>query len=119
MKNSDVVEERFSQVIQLEEYRFMAGFHQHVKKAREKAWHDRNIKKKQFHINDLVLLYDIKFMKFPGKFKTHWMGPYQVTAITDGGAVQLKKLNGTLLPVKVNGGRLKQYRANQPPPPEI
>ena len=51
-------------------------------------------------------------MKFPGKFRTHWMGPYQVIAITDGGAVQLNKLDGTLLLGKVNGSRLKEYMTN-------
>ena len=48
MTKSDAVEERLSQIIQLAKYRFMAGFHQQVQKARKKAWHDRNIKKKQF-----------------------------------------------------------------------
>jgi len=97
----------------------MAGFHQQVQKAREKAWHDIHIKKKLFQIDDLVLLYDTRFMKFPGKFRTHWMRLYQITSITDGGAVQLKKLDGTLLPGKVNGSRLKQYRVDQPLAPDI
>ena len=48
MTHSNAVEERLSQLIQLEEDRFVAGFHQQVQKAREKAWHDRHIKKKQF-----------------------------------------------------------------------
>ena len=76
-----------SKILELEEDRFIAGFQQQVQKAREKAWHDRHIKKKQFQIGDLVILYDSKFMKFPGKFKTHWKGPYIVKNITDGGAV--------------------------------
>ena len=41
-----------------------------------------------------MLLYDSKFMKFPGNFKTHWKGPYIVQRVTDGGAVQVAKLNG-------------------------
>jgi len=81
--------------------------------------HDRHIKKKQLQINDLVLLYDSRFMKFPDNIITHWMGPYQVTAITDGGTVELKKLDGTLLSGKVNGIRLNQYRVNQPSTPKI
>ena len=63
--------ERLAQLLALEEDRFIAGFHQKVQKAREKAWHDRHIKSKTFQIGDLVLLYDSKFIKFPGKFKTH------------------------------------------------
>lgn len=53
-------------------------------------------------------------MKFLGKFRQHWMGPYQVTSVTDGGAIQLKKLDGTFMPGKVNGSRFKLYRASQP-----
>jgi len=117
MTDSDAVKARLSQLIQLEEDRFVAGFHQRVQKAREKAWHDRHIKKKQFHIDDIVLLYDSKFIKFPGKFGTHWLGPYQVAVIIVGGAVQLRKLDGTLMPGKVNGSRLKLYKANQPTSP--
>ena len=78
-------------------------------KAREKAWHDRHIKNKIFQIGDLVLLYDSKFIKFPGKFKTHWLGPYQIQQITDGGAIQLSTLSGELLPTLINGSRLKLY----------
>jgi len=76
MTNPDVVQERLAQIIQLDEDRFLAGCHQKIQKAREKAWHDRHIKKKQFQVDDLVLLYDSRFMKFPGKFKQHWIGPY-------------------------------------------
>ena len=78
MIDTDTVEERLAQLLSIEEDRFVAGFHQKVQKAREKAWHDRHIKSKTFQIGDLVLLYDSKFIKFPGKFKTHWLGPYQI-----------------------------------------
>ena len=56
-----------------------------------------------------MLLYDSKFDKFPGKFRIHWLGPYIVKEVTDGGAVQLLKLNGEPFPRKVNGSRLKPY----------
>ena len=71
MTDTDTVEERLAQLLALEEDRFIAGFHQKVQKAREKSWHDRHIKNKTFQIGDLVLLYDSKFIKFPGKFKMH------------------------------------------------
>ena len=109
MTDIDTVEERLVQLLSLEEDRFIAGFHQKVQKAREKAWHDRHIKSKTFQIGDLVLLYDSKFIKFPGKFKTHWLGPYQIQQVTEGGDVQLSKLNGELLPTLINGSRLKPY----------
>ena len=49
-------------------------------------------------------------MKFPGKFKTHWKGPYIVQKVTVGGAVHLAKLNGEIFPSMVNVSRLKKYR---------
>ena len=66
--DTDTMNERLAQLLALKEDRFIAGFHQKVQKAREKSWHDRNIKSKIFKIGDLVLLYDSKFVKFPRKF---------------------------------------------------
>ena len=74
----DTMNERLAQLLSLEEGRFIAGFHQKVQKAREKSWHDRNIKSNIFQTGDLVFLYDRKYVKFPWKFKTHWLGPYQI-----------------------------------------
>jgi hypothetical protein len=44
----------------MEEDRILAGFHQQVRKERDKDWHDRHIKKKTFQEGDLVLMYDKK-----------------------------------------------------------
>jgi hypothetical protein len=71
--------------MELEEERFITGFHQQVQKEREKAYHDRDIKKKAFKQGDLVLLYDSKFMKHLGTFRTHWLGPFEVTHVIEGG----------------------------------
>jgi hypothetical protein len=79
--------------VELEEDIFIPGFHQQVQKEREKANHDRHIKKKEFKQGDMVLVYNNKFMKHPGKFRTHWLGPYEIAYITEGGAVQLNTLN--------------------------
>ena len=40
----------------------------------------------------------------------HWLGPYQVRHVTEGGAASLARLDGTMLPTLVNGSRLKLYR---------
>ena len=112
MADTDMMDERLAQLLNLEEDRFIAGFHQKVQKAREKAWHDKHIKHKIFHVGDLVLLYDSKFMKFTGKSRMHWLGPYEVNHVTSGGIVQLTKLNGEVLPSLVNGSRSKLYMDN-------
>jgi hypothetical protein len=74
-------------LVELEEDKFTARFHQQVQKERKKAYHDRHIKKKEFKQGNLVLVYDNKFIKHLGKFRTHWLGPYEITYVTEGGAV--------------------------------
>jgi hypothetical protein len=94
MTERGTIQERLSQLMELEEDMILAGFHQEVQKARDKACHDRHIKKKRFKEGDLVLLYDNKFLQHPGKFRMHWLGPYEVKYVIDGGSVQLKDLTG-------------------------
>jgi transposase InsO family protein len=95
MTERGTVQERLSQLMIMEEDRILAGFHQEVQKARDKAWHDRHIKRKSFKEGDLVLVYDSKSLQHPGKLRMHWLGPYEVKTVTDGGVVQLKDLGGT------------------------
>jgi hypothetical protein len=54
------LQERLSQLMIMEEDRILAGFHQEVQKERDKSWHDRHIKNKNFKEGDLVLVYDSK-----------------------------------------------------------
>jgi hypothetical protein len=115
MDDTGTIHERLPQLVELEEDRFIAGFHQQVQKEREKAYHDRHIKKKAFKQGDLVLVCDSKFMKHPGKFRTHWLGPYEIAYVTEGGVVQLKTLNGEWKEGLVNGSQLKLYCDNQLP----
>jgi hypothetical protein len=115
MDDTSIVKNKLMQLVELEEDRFIAGFHQQVQKEREKAYHDKHIKKKAFKQGDLVLVYDSKFIKHPGKFKTHWMGPYEVAYVTKGGYVKLKTLNGEWKEGLVNGSQLKLYYDNQLP----
>jgi hypothetical protein len=102
-------------LVELEEDRFIVGYHQQVQKEREKAYHDRRIKKKAFKKGDLVLVYDSKFMNHPGKSRMHWLGPYEVVYATEGGVAQLKTLNGEWKEGLVNRSRLKLYYVNQLP----
>jgi hypothetical protein len=78
----------------MEEDRIISGFHQQVQKERDKALHDRHIKKKTFKEGDLVLMYDSKSIQHPGKIRMNWLGSYEVRDITDGEFVQLKDLGG-------------------------
>ena len=71
MTNEDTIEQRLSQLVQMDEERFVAGFHQMVENQRQKVWHDLHIQVKPFKVGGLVLLYDNKFFKHPGKLKTN------------------------------------------------
>ena len=102
MTDTNAIEEILAHLIQLEEECFIAGFHQNVEKQRQKAWHDHHIRTKQFKVGGLVLMYDNKFLKHPGKLKTHYLGPYVVAHITEAGAVKLHKLDGTPVAGMIN-----------------
>ena len=65
----------------------MSGFHQQVQNSREKVWIDRDIKQNKFEVRYLSPLYDSDIVKFPRKFKMHWLGRYIIKYTTDGGAV--------------------------------
>jgi hypothetical protein len=86
----------------MEEDRILAVFHQEVQKARDKSWHDRHIKRKSFKEGNIILLYDSKCFQHLDKFRMHWLGPYEVKTITDGGSMQLKDLEGIELKGMIN-----------------
>ena len=100
-------------LVHLEKYRFLVGFHQQVKKYREKDWHNRHIKTKKFQFENLVLLYDSKYLQHTGKFFMHWLGPYVIQQITETDVAWLETLNGQLLERMVKGSQLKHYRDSQ------
>ena len=50
MIDVDDVEERLLQLMQLEEERFVVGYHQNDEKERQNVWHDRHNNKKQFQV---------------------------------------------------------------------
>lgn len=70
-----------------------------------KSYYDSKLKDKKISPTDLVLLYDSRFQKFPGKFWLHWLGPYKVKIIYENGSFDLEDFEGNVLPT-----RLKVYR---------
>jgi hypothetical protein len=115
MDDTGTVQDRLVQLMELEEDRFIVGFHQHIQKEREKAYRDRHIKRKEFKQGYLVLLHDNKFMKHRGKFRTHWLEPFEVAYVTERGVSYLKTIKGEWKDGLVNGSRLKLYYDNQMP----
>jgi hypothetical protein len=71
MTKRGTIQERLSQLMELEEDIILAGFHQEVQKERGKACHGRHIKKNIFKEGDLVIFYKIKYLQHSGKFRMH------------------------------------------------
>jgi hypothetical protein len=61
------------------------------------------------------MLYDSKFIKHPGKFRTHWLKPYEIAYVIEGVVAQLKTLKGEWKEGLVNGSQLKLYYDNKLP----
>jgi hypothetical protein len=87
MAKRGTTQEILAQLMELEEDKIIYGFHREVHKEKDKVWHDRHNKKKKFKEGDLLLLYDSKYLQHPGKLRMHWLGPYEINSIIDGGVL--------------------------------
>ncbi|KAI3770488.1 hypothetical protein L6452_01622 [Arctium lappa] len=93
---------------ELEELRQDAYESSHIYKERTKAFHDRHISRKSFHVGMKVWLYNSRLKLFPGKLRSRWYGPYIVQEVFPHGAVTIQDEKGGAS-FKVNGQRLKPY----------
>ena len=66
------------------------------------------ISRKEFKVGQKVLLYHSRLRLFPGKLRSHWIGPVVVTNVFPHGAVEIHSL-ATSKVFKVNGHRLKPF----------
>ncbi|XP_075101141.1 uncharacterized protein LOC107795375 [Nicotiana tabacum] len=96
------------QVNELEELRLEAYENARIFKEKTKIWHDNLIRQKSFKIGDQVLLYNSRLRLFPGKLKSRWTSPCNITDVTPYGAIEIQQINGGDK-FKVNGHRLKLY----------
>ena len=54
-----------------------------------------------------MLLYNSRLKLFPGKLKSRWTGPFEVTQVFPSRAIEIKDRDRA--PFKVNGQKLKAY----------
>jgi hypothetical protein len=96
------------QLVELEELRHDAYANAKIYKERTKAYHDKQLVRKEFHVGQKVLLYNSRLRLFPCKLKSRWYGPYTVTKVFAHGALEVhnKEKNHTFM---VNGHRVKPY----------
>ncbi|XP_062080397.1 uncharacterized protein LOC133785158 [Humulus lupulus] len=100
-------QKRLLQLNELDELRKEAYENAKIYKERTKAWHDKNLIKKEFQLGQQVLMLNSRLRLFPGKLKSRWSGPYTVMKVFPYGSVKVQSRTGT--PFKVNGQRLKPY----------
>ena len=87
--------------------------------AKRKEIYDKRLPKdNKIEEGGMVLLYDNRHQKFPGKLHTRWMGPYRVAQIFQNGSLQLEDLQGNWLETRVNGSRVKNYNPESFTDPE-
>ena len=101
-------EKRVLQLAELDEFREHAYHTSRVYKENVKMWHDKKILNRQFIVGQYVLLYNTRLRLFPGKLKSRWTGPYEITHVSPFGAIQIKDPKTSVM-FKVNGQRLKIY----------
>jgi hypothetical protein len=100
-------EKRILDISELEELRRDAYENARIYKERTKQWHDKRISRKIFKQGDTVLLFNSRLKLFPGKLRSRWSGPFQITNVFPSGAVEIK--GKSMEPFTVNGQRLKHY----------
>ncbi|XP_010684307.1 uncharacterized protein LOC104898873 [Beta vulgaris subsp. vulgaris] len=107
-----VGEKRLLQLTEVDELRLDAYESSRLYKEKTKRWHDKGIVRREFKEGDLVLLFNSRLKLFPGKLRSRWSGPFKDCKVFPYGSVELwNRQDGTF---KVNGHRLKHYRAGDP-----
>ncbi|KAL5560556.1 hypothetical protein UlMin_036767 [Ulmus minor] len=99
---------RLLQLNELEEHRMFSYENAKLYKEKTKAWHDKQIQKRELIPRQRVLLFNSWLKLFPGKLKSRWSGPFKLIKIHPYGAIELLD-ERTGHEFKVNGQRVKQY----------
>ena len=108
--------ERLLKLQELQELRNELYQNAEIYKAKNKAFHDKHINRKNFHVHDKVWLYNSRLKLFPWKLRSRWDGPYEVLEVFDNGSVLILDPK-TKNSFKVNVHRLKLYNGEEGPPP--
>ena len=101
-------ERRKLRLQELEELRNEANESSKIYEEKTKAFRDKKISRKNFVVGQQVLLYHSRLKLFPGKLRSHWVGPFVITNVFHHGAVEIQSPR-TGKVFKVNGHRLKPF----------
>jgi hypothetical protein len=101
-------DKRKLQLNELEELRHDAYENAKLYKERTKAYHDKQLVRKEFRVGQNVLIYKSQLRLFPGKLKSQWFGPCVVTKVFPHGALEVHSSENNQT-FTVNGHRIKPY----------
>jgi hypothetical protein len=87
MKEAD--DKRKLQLNELKQLRCDAYENAKLYKERTKAYHDKQLVRKEFHVGQKVLIYNSKLRLFPSKLKSRWFGPWVVINVFPHGALEV------------------------------
>jgi hypothetical protein len=82
-------EKRKLQLDELEELRHDAYENAKIYKERTKAYHNKQLVRKEFHVGHKVLLYNSRLRLFPGKLMSQCYGPYTITKVFSHGELEV------------------------------
>ncbi|KAI4303948.1 hypothetical protein MLD38_039525 [Melastoma candidum] len=108
MDPSAAGEQRLLQLNEMEEFRKDAYKNARICKEKTKIWHDRHLKDRKFSPGQFVLLFNSRLRLFPGKLKSRWSGPFQITQVLPFGVLELVGTDDSNR-FKVNASRVKAY----------
>ena len=72
---------------ELNEIRNEAYENSKIYKAKIKAFHDKNLRRREFYVHQKAWLYNSRLKLFLSKFKSRWDGPFIIDEIFDCGAI--------------------------------
>ena len=107
---------RLLQLQELQELRRDAYENAEIYKEKTKAFHDENIRRRTFNVNEKVWLYNSRLKLFLGKLCLRWDGPYVVLESFDNISVLISHPKSGKQ-FKVNRNHLKPYLTAEPPTP--
>ncbi|XP_061374702.1 uncharacterized protein LOC133316922 [Gastrolobium bilobum] len=109
--------ERKLHLQELEELRLDSYESSRIYKEKTKAFHDKQILRREFVVGQNVLLFNSRLKFMPGKLRSRWDGPFVIINFFPYGAVELKDKQ-TRSTFTVNGHRLKPFYEGTPQQPE-
>jgi hypothetical protein len=107
--DEESLKHRYEMLEKLEETRAQAYLNMVAIQKHRKTYYDSKLEPKVLRENDLILLYDSRFSKFPSKFKMRWFGPYCIFKSYPNGSIQLQDFAEVVHSTRYNGHCLKPY----------